>query len=424
MQFELKEIEQRLLRPWRLSFSLLTFVLPAYLFYFSGFMSALIAAAILAAAAFTGYTMTRQAISELRKKVEEREKYVRAMIEEEMKGSYRISTENSKLIPVLTKQLQEVVKETEAAALGIIERFQDIAARAQGQAEMALIEVSGAGHKVSSNASGKGIEEILKATGVAMEGMAERMVTASKSSLKAANEMDDVAESAKAISEILEEVEFIADQTNLLALNAAIEAAHAGEHGRGFSVVAEEVRKLSGRSSVASENIKKLVKNIHNRIDLASRSIKNLAEVDIKEAGKAKDDAQVMVSDTMKAHDSLKNAVLALVESSRRIGDDIGGIVMSLQFQDITRQRIEHVIEPLQKLHGEMEGFRNETLKISGNLEKGGFGGLTELENKYTMESEREVLSQLGVRSSGLNSKPKTQYLKLNSELGENVTLF
>ena len=266
-----------------------------------------------------------------------------------------------------------------------------------------------------------------------MEGMAERMVTASKSSLKAATEMDDVAESAKAISEILDEVEFIADQTNLLALNAAIEAAHAGEHGRGFSVVAEEVRKLSGRSGVAGENIKKLVKNIHNRIDMASKSIKNLAEVDIKEAGKARIDAQVMVSNTMKAHDSLKDAVLSLVESSRGIGDDIGGIITSLQFQDITRQRIEHVIEPLHRLHGDMEAFRKETLKVSGNLQRDGFGGLAELENKYTMESEREILreamEETGKRGMGETEKFKSPVHRFSgppaqSELGDNITLF
>ncbi len=424
MQFEFGELKEQLFKSFGALFGLSSIVLLTCIFYISGLPGVLIVTLFLIVTAVTGYIISMKLVSVLSNKISDRENILRGTIEEEMRGPYRIITENSKLIPVLTRQLQEVVKETETAAMGIIERFQNIATRAQGQAEVALTEVGGAGHKVSSNGLGKGIEEILKATGAAMEGMAERMVTASKSSLKAAREMDDVAESAKAISEILEEVEFIADQTNLLALNAAIEAAHAGEHGRGFSVVAEEVRKLSGRSSVASENIKKLVKNIHNRIDLASMSIKNLAEIDIKEAGKAKDDAQVMVSDTRKAHDSLKNAVLALVESSRRIGDDIGGIVMSLQFQDITRQRIEHVIEPLQKLHGEMEGFRNETRMISGNLEKGGFGGLAELEKRYTMESEREVLSQLVVRSYELSSKPETQNLKLNNELGGNVTLF
>jgi methyl-accepting chemotaxis protein len=423
MGFDSKEIEQELMRPMVLFFCLVSALLATSAFFASGLTAAFVIMLLLAVTAFAGSILMTRIVKSLHERAKEKEKVLWEAIEKEMVDSFRITTENVRLIPVLIKQLQEVARITEDAAMGIIERFQDIATRAQGQAERALIEVGGFGLRTSGGGTGKGIEEILKATGVVMEGMAERMVAASKSSLKAAYEMDDVAESAKAISEILEEVEFIAEQTNLLALNAAIEAAHAGEQGRGFSVVAEEVRKLSGRSAVASDNIKKLLKNIHNRIDTASRSIKNLAETDIAEAGKAKDDAQAMVKDTMTAHDRLKDAVLSLVESSRKIGDDIGGIVMSLQFQDITRQRIEHVIEPLQRLHGELEGFRNETLKISDNLEKDGFGGLAELEKMYTMESERETL-----RAVSYPTLTPTLSLKergnSGSELGENVTLF
>lgn len=290
------------------------------------------------------------------------------------------------LIPVLSRQMRVVADQTEQAALDLSNRFRAISQRATEQAAEAAMLF---------NNDDQDFETLLRQSEGMLAGFVQDVIGSSQIAVSVAEVMDEV-------------------ETRVLALNAAIEAAQADQRGRGFTVVADEVTTLANRSAQAASDINRLVADVQHSTTSAMDKIQQLASIDLTKTLSVKDKLDLMTNAMMERNQILKTNVLQSRDRAQELAKDVNNIVVSLQFQDMTRQRLEHVVEPLEQMRSHLQALAD------GNRRNGGCDFsviLKKLEESYTMAHERHIMS---AALNGSGGAPTS----VASGAKDNVTLF
>ncbi|MCX9158452.1 methyl-accepting chemotaxis protein [Niveibacterium sp. 24ML] len=301
------------------------------------------------------------------------------------------STDEAGQTALAFNQLLEQMQHSLREVLSNAERIADASGRASGAAR----QVSDASSRQSDSAAAMStaigqmtasIQHITDSTDNAQTRASDAGSAADSGAtiiLQTNNEMDQIAgtvqtagqmindlgQQSDKISGIMQVIKEVADQTNLLALNAAIEAARAGEQGRGFAVVADEVRKLAERTSKATEEISKMVVTMQSSAH---------------EAVKGMDSVINRVFDGKHLSDQASSRMNQIQGSAAQVTQAIREISAALQEQSAATHNMAAKVDEVARMTGANGEAANETAQVAEEL-KTYASALREAANRFTV---------------------------------------
>ncbi|MDB5407201.1 MAG: methyl-accepting chemotaxis sensory transducer [Rhodospirillales bacterium] len=242
-------------------------------------------------------------------------------------------------------------------------QFRTLATSASRQSAQ-LLTIAGLANAVESNGERLPLSEIVGLLDETLGEVVGKTKRLSEHAAGMASALDEVSDHVGQVAASIGSIDAINRQLNLLALNATIEAARAGDAGRGFSVVANEVRMLS-------KSTNELAGAMRGRIDAATGGIagsrkilEEAATIDIAENLRTKDRLDGLFASLLRRNDDVETIVAAVSADAKSIADGISRIITGIQFQDRTKQRLEHVIDTLKVLEAALQELQGETRSV------------------------------------------------------------
>jgi methyl-accepting chemotaxis protein len=306
--------------------------------------------------------------------------------------SLSVETEIARYLPHfnrMSRQLRQTSQQIETSVVGVCSSFQGIADRARSAVARTLGFLGSENNSISGKQSFEALIENCGQTLVKILNSTEEAGEASRRAIERIQQMD---RASQAIKVALVKLERIAHENKMLAINARIEAAHAGEHGAGFAVVAVEVASQTQKSQEVTAQVASLIADLRSLAGSALNDLEQMNDRDRRRVEECRREVDASLREIQVTHGEMKDVLTGMTEEGSLLANDIGSAVRGLQFQDRTSQQIAHVVEDLETLQQRLASRLGATPDVHFAPDEGF--------SVFTMHEEREVAGIAGTESA------------------------
>ncbi|WP_296512231.1 methyl-accepting chemotaxis protein [Rhodopseudomonas sp.] len=297
-----------------------------------------------------------------------------------------------RVIKVLAAEITQTSGFVETEADDLSQKFQTLAISAQQQTErvQSLTSLAQTVEFEDQSFAVRDIGSLLEQT---LTDVVAKILLLSKDSMSMVYALDALGINVKRVDDCMVRLEQINRTTNMLALNARIEAERAGAAGNAFRVVANEVRELSKSTDSLAATMNAELKLVREGLASGQETLRRVATIDMSDNILAKDRLDLLISALATRSALLKITVDSAITEAEIISGVVDGMVTGIQFQDRTKQRLEHVVDTLHVLDEAVQEVKSSTLMVApelSELEPADMEWVKKLLDRYTMSEVRE----------------------------------
>jgi methyl-accepting chemotaxis protein len=266
-------------------------------------------------------------------------------------------------LDALSGEVRQTSELVETSTVDISSRFRELAhsAREQTQRVQDIVTVA---NSVQIEGEEIPLDQVVATMQDLLVSMVQNIVTLSKQAMRMVYVLDDVVQDVNEVEKTIVDIDVINRQTNFLALNATIEAKRAGEAGRTFAVVANEVRHLSKATGDLADRMRGKVNAVVGGVRRGHDILREIANTDLSPQMLAKDRIDMTMASLVAQSQHFQGVLQDAAQVSTDISNHINQVITRMQFQDLAKQRLDHVIDGMSVMAAGLDelGIRSRSL--------------------------------------------------------------